>query len=69
MPLSAVAVIESELLVLGGHDNTVSLYSTHCGSSLSKSGMHQDTVTCLGVSSCKSVLVSGSRDQSATWLT
>lgn len=64
MPLSALAVLESELLALGGHDNTVSLYSTSCGSSLSKSSMHADTVTCLGVSHCKSLLVSGSRDQS-----
>eukprot|EP00434_Breviolum_minutum_P033078 symbB.v1.2.029266.t1/scaffold3127.1/size62967/1 len=68
MPLSALAVMESELLAVGGHDNTVSLYSTSCGSSLSRSSMHADTVTCLGASHCKSVLVSGSRDQSVvTW--
>ena len=29
-------------------------YSTSCGSSLSRSSMHADTVTCLGASHCKS---------------
>ncbi|CAK9065751.1 unnamed protein product, partial [Durusdinium trenchii] len=69
MPLSALAVIETELLALGGHDNAVSLYSTSCGSSLSRSSMHADTVTCLGAARCKSDgIVSGSRDQSVvTW--
>ena len=43
-------------------------YSTSCGSSLSKSSMHADTVTCLAVSHCKTLLVSGSRDQSVARL-
>ncbi|CAJ1353428.1 unnamed protein product [Effrenium voratum] len=64
MPLSAIAVLDAELLALGGHDNAVALYSTSCGSALSRSQMHADTVTCLGASPCRSMLVSGSRDQS-----
>ena len=45
MPLSAIAALDTELLALGGHDNAVVLYSTSCGSSLSRSQMHADTVT------------------------
>ena len=68
MPLSAVAALDTELLALGGHDNAVVLYSTSCGSSLSRSQMHADTVTCLSASPCRTMLVSGSRDQSiVTW--
>ena len=68
MPLSAIAALDTELLALGGHDNAVVLYSTSCGSSLSRSQMHADTVTCLGTSPCRTMLVSGSRDQSVvTW--
>ncbi|CAE8611218.1 unnamed protein product, partial [Polarella glacialis] len=68
MPLSALAVLQNELLAVGGHDNTVSLYSTSCGSSLAKCQVHADTVTCLSVSPDFSTLVSGSRDQSViTW--
>ncbi|CAE7277054.1 Nsmaf, partial [Symbiodinium pilosum] len=47
MPLSAVAALDTELLALGGHDNAVVLYSTSCGSSLSRSQMHADTAAWL----------------------
>eukprot|EP00929_Paragymnodinium_shiwhaense_P087533 TRINITY_DN47695_c0_g1_i1.p1 TRINITY_DN47695_c0_g1~~TRINITY_DN47695_c0_g1_i1.p1 ORF type:complete len:1037 (+),score=216.87 TRINITY_DN47695_c0_g1_i1:119-3229(+) len=68
MPLSALAVLKTDLLVIGGHDNAVTLYSSSCGSALAKCQVHADTVTCLGVSSCGGVIVSGSRDQSVrTW--
>lgn len=68
MPLSALTVIRTDLLAIGGHDNAVTLYSSSCGSALSKCQVHADTVTCLGVSPCGSLLVSGSSDQSLrTW--
>eukprot|EP00927_Polykrikos_kofoidii_P039062 TRINITY_DN3349_c1_g1_i1.p1 TRINITY_DN3349_c1_g1~~TRINITY_DN3349_c1_g1_i1.p1 ORF type:complete len:992 (-),score=101.77 TRINITY_DN3349_c1_g1_i1:614-3589(-) len=68
MPLSALAVLRTDLLVIGGHDNAVTLYSSSCGSALAKGQVHADTVTCLGVSPCGSVIASGSRDQSVrTW--
>lgn len=68
MPLSALAVLSTDLCVIGGHDNAVTLYSSSCGSALAKHQVHADTVTCLGVSPGGSSLVSGSRDQSVrTW--
>jgi len=64
MPLSALAVLRTDLLMIGGHDNAVTLYSSSCGSVLAKCHVHADTVTCLAVSPCCGTLVSGSRDQS-----
>lgn len=69
MPLSALAVLRTDLLAIGGHDNTVTLYSSSSGTALAKCQAHADTVTCIGASPCRSVLVSGSRDQSIrTWV-
>ena len=68
MPLSALAVLRTDLVAIGGHDNAVTLYSSATGSALAKHQVHHDTVTCLGVSRCRGILVSGSRDQSVrTW--
>lgn len=68
MPLSALAVLRTDLLAIGGHDNAVTLYSSSSGSAVAKCQAHADTVTCLGVSPGGGTLVSGSRDQSVmTW--
>ncbi|CAK0867715.1 unnamed protein product [Prorocentrum cordatum] len=68
MPLSALAVLERDLLAIGGHDNAVILYSASCGSARARCTAHADTVTCLAASWGRGVLVSGSRDQSVrTW--
>jgi len=64
MPLCALAVLNTDLLAIGGHDNAVTLYSSSCGSALARCQVHADTVTCFGLSPCRSVLISGSRDQS-----
>jgi WD40 repeat protein len=68
MPLSALSVIRTDLLAIGGHDNAITLYSSACGSAVAKCQVHADTVTCLGVSASGTTLVSGSSDQSVrTW--
>lgn len=68
MPLSALAVLRTDIAVIGGHDNAVTLYSSSCGSALARCNEHADTVTCLSVSPGGQALVSGSRDQSVrTW--
>jgi len=69
MPLCALAVLNTDLLAIGGHDNAVALYSSSCGSALARCQVHADTVTCFGLNPCRSALVSGSRDQSVrSWI-
>ena len=68
MPLSAVAALRTDVVVIGGHDNAVTLYSSSSGSALSRAQIHEDTVTCLDLSMGGGMLVSGSRDQTVrTW--
>jgi len=68
MPLSALAVIRTDLLCIGGHDNSVTMFSSSSGSALSRCQAHADSVTCVGVSPCGGFLASGSSDQSMrTW--
>jgi len=52
MPLSALAVLRTDLLAIGGHDNALTLYSSSRGTALAKYQVHADTVSCLGVSPC-----------------
>jgi len=66
MPLCALVALRTDLIAIGGHDNAVTLYSSSCGSAIAKGQVHADTVTCLGISQCRTTMASGSRDQSVT---
>lgn len=68
MPLSALAVLRTDVAFIGGRDNAVTLYSSSCGSALARCTEHADTVTSLSIAPGGTVMVSGSRDQCVrTW--